>query len=57
MPSQSCSVQDPLRRVFLIQTLLIEFYWNFPGSRMDLLFMSLVIILSKQQPGQISNSG
>lgn len=57
MPSQSRSVQDPLRRVFLIQTLLIEFYWNFPGSRMDLLFMSLVIILSKRQPGQITNSG
>lgn len=45
------------RVCFLIQTLLIEFYWNFPGSRMDLLFMPLVIILRKWQPRPISNSG
>lgn len=47
MPSQSCSVQDPLKSVPLIQTLLIGFYWNFPGCRMDLLFMPPVIILTK----------
>lgn len=47
MPSQSRSVQDPLKSVLLIQTLLIGLYWNFPGCRMDLLFMPLVIICSK----------